>query len=69
MKEEGISMNTEPKALKELDEEIRSLHRAVETLRSKADGFPAVERNAARILAAVDMLERNVCDILEFGEG
>lgn len=69
MKEEGIYMNTEPKVLKELDEEIRSLHRAAEALRSKADGFPAVERNAARILAAVDMLERNVCDILELGEG
>lgn len=69
MKEEGSSMNIEPKALKELDEEIRSLHRAAEALRSKADGFPAVERNAARILAAVDMLERNVCDMFEHGEG
>lgn len=69
MSEEAIFMSIEQKAIKELDDRIRSLRRAAEDLRSRGEGFPAVERNAVRILAAVDMLERNVCDILELGEG
>jgi hypothetical protein len=44
---------------------IRSARRTVEDIKRLGADFPAVARNAERILAGLKMLELNVCDVLE----
>jgi hypothetical protein len=46
---------------------IRSARTAVEELKRLGEDFPAVARNAERILASLKMLEINVCDVMELG--
>ena len=48
--------------IKELSLNVDELHRLTEKLCQKAEDFPAVNRNARRILAAVDMLKLNLED-------
>jgi hypothetical protein len=46
---------------------IRSARKAVEELKRLGEDFPAVARNAERMLASLKMLEINVSDVLELG--
>ena len=46
---------------------IRSARTAVEELKRLGEDFPAVARNAERMLASLKMLEINVCDVMELG--
>jgi len=51
--------------LKRIDDRIRAMRQAAEDLRKAGEHIPAVERNARRILGGIDMLERNICDLLD----
>jgi hypothetical protein len=53
--------------LESLDRNIRSARKAAEELRRLGEDFPAVARNAERMLASLKMLEINVSDVLEMG--
>jgi hypothetical protein len=46
---------------------IQRARQAVEELRRLGEDFPAVARNAERILASLKMLEINVSDVAEGG--
>jgi len=46
---------------------IQRVRQAVEELKQLGEDFPAVARNAERILASLKMLEINVCDITDGG--
>ena len=50
--------------IKKLDTRIKAIRKASQELKELARGFPAVDRNASRILASVKMLEINITDIL-----
>lgn len=50
--------------MKKLDTRIKTIRKAAQDLTELASEFPAVERNARRILASVKMLEINVSDLL-----
>ena len=47
----------------EISEKIRWLKQTANDLNSHADGFPALSRNTARILASIKMLELNISDV------
>ncbi len=47
-----------------LDEQIQRIKQAALALSEMGDQFPAVKRNAARVLVSVKMLEINVSDIV-----
>ena len=49
--------------LKSLAGKIEQVRRLVEEIRAEGADMPAVERNSARILASVAMLEFNVNDV------
>jgi len=51
--------------IKKLDTRIKAIKRAAQELIELSGGIPAVNRNAARILASVKMLEINISDTLE----
>lgn len=53
--------------LEKLNLNIRAARRAVEELKRLGEDFPAVARNAERMLASLKMLEINVSDVLELG--
>ena len=44
---------------------IRSARKAVEEIKRLGEDFPAVARNAERMLASLKMLEINVSDVME----
>lgn len=44
---------------------IRSARTAVEELKRRGEDFPAVARNAERMLASLKMIELNVSDVLD----
>jgi len=44
---------------------IQSARKAVEELKRLGEDFPAVARNAERMLASLKMLEINVSDVIE----
>jgi len=46
--------------INELSSKVNELHRLTEDLLQKSDDFPAINRNAKRILAAVDILKLNL---------
>jgi hypothetical protein len=46
---------------------IQSARQAVEELKRLGEDFPAVARNAERMLASLKMLEINVSDVMELG--
>ncbi len=49
--------------IKKLDTRIKAIKKAAEELKELSGGMPAVDRNAARILASVKMLEINISDV------
>ena len=49
--------------MKEIDARIKAIRKAAEELKDFYGSLPAVDRNAARILASVKMLEINVSDL------
>jgi hypothetical protein len=48
-----------------LHRNIQSARKAVEELKRLSEDFPAVARNAERMLASLKMLEINVSDVIE----
>jgi hypothetical protein len=63
LKEGRRSMNR--RELKRIDGRIRVIKKAAQELNERHGGIPAVERNAARILASLKMLEINISDLSE----
>jgi hypothetical protein len=56
-------MSMEPIAdLQTMDIEVRQIKSAAERLSRMGENFPALARNALRILASVKMLELNISD-------
>ncbi len=55
----------ELKQLEEIDRDIRRLKEIAGRLKAAQPEFPALVRNADRILASTKMLELNVCDLLD----
>ena len=53
--------------LSRIDKKIRLIRKAAEELKGLGDSFPAVVKNADRILASIKMLELNVGDICRLG--
>ena len=62
--EEWKTMNR--RELKRMDARIRVIKKAAQELKERHGGIPAVERNAARILASLKMLEINISDLSVF---
>lgn len=54
------------KEMNRIDKRIKVIKKAAQELRELYEDIPAVERNAARILASVKMLEINISDVLTF---
>jgi len=52
--------------LKEIDSKIQGIKEAAGELKQMAGEFPALERNTARILASIKMLEINISDIVDY---
>ncbi len=50
--------------MEKMDTRIKAIKNAAQELKDLYPGFPAIERNAARILASVKMLEMNISDLL-----
>jgi len=50
--------------MKKMDTKVKTIKKAAEELKELSRNIPAVDRNAARILASVKMLEINVSDLL-----
>ncbi len=63
-KEERRTMNR--RELKRMDGRIKVIKKAAQELNERHGGIPAVERNAARILASLKMLEINISDLSAF---
>ncbi len=55
------------KELKKLNTKIKAMKKAAQELKDLSGTMPAVNRNVARILASIRMLEINVSDVLEIG--
>ncbi len=51
--------------IRKLDTRIKAIKKAAEELKELSGGMPAVDRNAARILASVKMLEINISDLID----
>ena len=49
--------------LKEIDGKIQSMKKTAEELKAIGNDFPALYRNASRILASIKMLELNISDM------
>lgn len=49
--------------IRKIDTRIQAIKKAAQELKELSGKFPAVDRNAARILASVKMLEINVSDV------
>lgn len=58
-------MTVDGSELEEIHDRIRDLRRAAERVRTAGNRLPAVERNVRRILGGIDMLERNICDLVD----
>jgi hypothetical protein len=56
-------------SIDEISDKIQLLKNAAQELAGVGEEFPAVYRNASRILASVKMLELNVSDLAETGDG
>jgi hypothetical protein len=54
--------------MKKIDTRIKAIKKAAQELKDLYKEIPAVERNAARILASVKMLEINISDILTLAQ-
>jgi hypothetical protein len=64
LEEEKRAMNR--RELKRMDARIKVIKKAAQELQERHGGIPAVERNAARILASLKMLEINISDVSAF---
>jgi hypothetical protein len=64
LEEEIRAMNR--RELKRMDTRIKVIKKAAQELKERHGGIPAVERNAARILASLKMLEINISDLSTF---
>ena len=64
LEEERKAMNR--RELKRMDARIKVIKKAAQELQERHGGIPAVERNAARILASLKMLEINISDVSAF---
>lgn len=53
------------KRLEQINRDIRQLREIAARLKAVQPDFPALVRNADRILASTRMLELNVCDLLD----
>ena len=53
--------------LKKINTRIKTIKKAAQELKDFPGSIPAVERNAARILASTKMLEINISDFLDLG--
>jgi hypothetical protein len=51
--------------LKEMTKKITLMKKTAEELREMGEDFPALYRNASRILASIKMLELNISDLSE----
>jgi len=51
--------------LNDLNSKIRTMRECAEEMQRMGDEFPALYRNAVRILASLKMLELNISDITE----
>lgn len=51
--------------LNEINAKIQLLRKTTEELRCIGEDFPALDRNSARILASVKMLEINISDLID----
>jgi len=49
--------------IRKIDTRIKAIRKAAEELKELSAAIPAVDRNTARILASVKMLEINVSDV------
>jgi hypothetical protein len=49
--------------IKKLDTRIQTIKKAAQELKALSGRIPAVDRNTARILASVKMLEMNISDV------
>ena len=49
--------------LRKIDTRIKTIKKAAQELKELSVEFPAVDRNTARILASVKMLEINISDV------
>lgn len=58
-------MDFEDKDIQTMHDRIRALRQAAEDLQEAGKCIPAVERNTRRILGGIDMLERNICDLID----
>jgi hypothetical protein len=54
--------------LRDIDNKIRSIKKEAEALKEMGDTFPALSKNASRILANIKMLEINIPDVLGIEE-
>ena len=54
--------------LKAIHSRIREIKSAAEKLGVLGGNFPALERNTARILASLNMLELNISDLIDLPE-
>ncbi|MBN2126117.1 MAG: hypothetical protein JW821_17595 [Deltaproteobacteria bacterium] len=50
--------------LREINEKIQTIRKEAEDLKRLGEFFPALARNASRILASTKMLELNVSDLV-----
>jgi hypothetical protein len=53
--------------LKKIHAKIQLMKKTAQELKLIGENFPAINRNAVRILASVKMLEINVSDLVELG--
>lgn len=60
-------MTTQPD-IQKLDEQIQLLKQAALALSDMGDEFPAIKRNAARVLSSIKMMEINVSDVVRLTE-
>ena len=51
--------------LKEIDDRIRLMRKTAEELKQMGSNFPALDRNTARILAGIKLLEINISDMID----
>jgi len=49
--------------IRKIDTRIKAIKKAAEELKELSTEIPAVDRNTARILASVKMLEINISDV------
>ena len=51
--------------LRKIDTRIKTIKKTAQELKELSAGIPAVDRNTARILASVKMLEINISDLID----